>query len=208
MIPIGIFIYLSMSKADRTKQLIIEKTAPIFNKKGYAGTSLTDMTEATGLTKGSVYGNFEDKDKVALAAFDYNTDRLISQVREQQAGQRSALSKLQAFITVYRNGLQAPVLRDGCPIINMGIEADDTHLKLKERVNAALARWHKSISAIILQGKIQGEFKDDVNAAEFASLMIAIIEGGFCLSKISDDESYLTQSLDHLEQLINLQLKK
>ncbi len=197
-----------MSKADRTKQLIIEKTAAIFNKKGYAGTSLTDMTDATGLTKGSVYGNFEDKDEVALAAFDYNTDKLIGQVREQQAGQRSALSKLKAFITVYRNGLQAAVLRDGCPIINMGIEADDTHPKLKEKVNGALARWHKSISAIIQQGKIQGEFRDDVNAAEFASLMIAMIEGGFSLSKISGDESYLAQSLDHLEQLIAQQLKK
>jgi len=197
-----------MSKADRTKQLIIEKTAPIFNKKGYAGTSLTDMTDATDLTKGSVYGNFEDKDDVALAAFDYNMEKLIGQVREQQAGQRSALSKLQAFIMVYRNGLQAPVLRDGCPIINMGTEADDTHPKLKEKVNSALGRWHKSISAIIQQGKMQGEFRDDVNAAEFASLMIAMIEGGFSLSKISGDESYLAQSLGQLEQLITQQLKK
>jgi TetR/AcrR family transcriptional repressor of nem operon len=202
------FLYLNMSKADRTKQLIIEKTAPIFNKKGYAGTSLTDMTDATGLTKGSVYGNFEDKDDVALAAFDYNMERLIGQVREQQAAQRSALSKLQAFITVYRNGLQAPVLSDGCPLINMGIEADDTHPQLKEKVSAALTRWHKSISAIIQQGKIQGEFRDDVNAAEFASLMIAMIEGGFTLSKISGDGSYLVQSIGHLEQLIISELKK
>jgi TetR/AcrR family transcriptional regulator, transcriptional repressor for nem operon len=197
-----------MSKADRTKQLIIEKTAPIFNKKGYAGTSLTDMTDATDLTKGSIYGNFEDKDDVALAAFDYNMDKLIGQVREQQADQRSALSKLQAFITVYRNGLQAPVLRDGCPIINMGTEADDTHPQLKEKVNAALGRWQKSISAIIQQGKMQGEFKEDINAAEFASLMIAMIEGGFTLSKISGDNSYLEQSLSQLESLVIVKLKK
>ncbi len=196
-----------MSKAERTKQQIIEKTAPIFNKKGYAGTSLTDMTDVTGLTKGSVYGNFEDKDDVALAAFDYNMDKLIGQVREQQANQRSALSKLQAFITVYRNGLQAPVLSDGCPIINMGTEVDDTHSKLKEKVNAALARWQKSVSAIIQQGKMQGEFREDVNATEFASLMIAMIEGGFTLSKISGDTSYLNQSLDRLERLMVSELK-
>jgi TetR/AcrR family transcriptional repressor of nem operon len=197
-----------MGKADRTKQLIIEKTAPLFNKKGYSGTSLTDMTDATGLTKGSIYGNFADKDDVALAAFTYNMDQLIGQVRDQQAGQRSALSKLQAFITVYRNGLQAPVLSGGCPIINMGTEADDTHPQLKERVNSALIRWNKSISAIIQQGKIQGEFRDDVNATEFAALMIAMIEGGFTLSKISGDGSYLTQSLDHLEQVMAQRLKK
>ncbi|HAE68223.1 MAG TPA: TetR/AcrR family transcriptional regulator, partial [Sphingobacterium sp.] len=54
-----------MSKAEQTRQYIIEKTAPIFNKKGYFATSLSDITTATGLTKGSIYGNFKDKDDLA-----------------------------------------------------------------------------------------------------------------------------------------------
>ena len=58
------------SKSSRTKQFIIEKTAPVFNAKGYAGTSINDLMIATGLTKGNIYGNFENKDEVALAAFD------------------------------------------------------------------------------------------------------------------------------------------
>ena len=198
-----------MGKAERTKDYITQKTAPLFNQKGYAGTSLTDMTDATGLTKGSIYGNFEDKDAVALAAFDHNMNMLITQVRELQTNERTALGKLNAFITVYRNGLQSsPVLKDGCPIVNTGTEADDTHTPLKEKATAALARWHKSVSAIIQQGKMQGEFKEDVNSNEFASLMIAMIEGGFSLSKISGDNSYLEQSIGQLEQLIGRRLTK
>jgi TetR/AcrR family transcriptional regulator, transcriptional repressor for nem operon len=197
-----------MGKAERTKEFIIQKTAPLFNQRGYAGTSLTDMTDATGLTKGSVYGNFEDKDDVALAAFDHNMNALIGQVRDLQANERSALGKLKAFIAVYSNGLNSPVLKDGCPIVNTGTEADDTHALLKEKANAALARWHKSISAIIQQGKMQGEFKEGVNSNDFASLMIAMIEGGFTLSKISGDSSYLEQSLLQLHQLIRLRLNK
>jgi TetR/AcrR family transcriptional regulator, transcriptional repressor for nem operon len=198
-----------MGKAERTKEFITQKTAPLFNQKGYAGTSLTDMTDATGLTKGSIYGNFEDKDAVALAAFDHNMNTLINQVRELQLTERSAMGKLKAFITVYRNGLQSSaVLKDGCPIVNTGTEVDDTHPQLRERANAALSRWHKSISAIIQQGKMQGEFKEDVNSNEFASLMIAMIEGGFTLSKMSGDENYVITSLDHLGQLISTQLMK
>ena len=60
-----------MSKAGRTRQFIIETTAGIFNTKGYAGTSMSDITEATGLTKGSIYGNFGNKEDVALAVFDH-----------------------------------------------------------------------------------------------------------------------------------------
>ena len=197
-----------MGKAERTRKFITEKTAPLFNQKGYAGTSLTDMTEATGLTKGSIYGNFEDKDDVALAAFDYNMSALIEQVRLRQVSERTATGKLNAFIEVYRNGLQSPVLAAGCPIVNTGTEADDTHEKLREQVTGALSRWHKSISAIIQQGKMQGEFRNDVNSSEFASLMIAMIEGGFALSKISGELSYLDQSLGQLKQLIESKLTK
>ncbi|MBS1527488.1 MAG: TetR/AcrR family transcriptional regulator, partial [Bacteroidetes bacterium] len=166
------------------------------------------MTAITGLTKGSIYGNFQDKDEVALAAFDHNMSQLIEQVRQMQLTERSATGKLKAFIQVYRNGIQSGVLSDGCPIVNMGTEADDTHSQLKDRVNDALARWHKSISAIIQQGKAQGEFRADADSAGFASLMIAMIEGGFTLSKISGDNSYLGQSLDQLDMLIASKLKR
>jgi TetR/AcrR family transcriptional repressor of nem operon len=62
-----------MSKAEKTKQFIIEKTATLFNTKGYTSTSLSDITAVTGLTKGSIYGNFENKDDVALQAYKHNS---------------------------------------------------------------------------------------------------------------------------------------
>ena len=64
-----------LKKSARTRQFIVEKSAPIFNKKGYSGTSLHDLTEATGLTKGGIYGNFENKDEIAAAAFEFNSRR-------------------------------------------------------------------------------------------------------------------------------------
>lgn len=197
-----------MGKAARTKEFIVEKTAPLFNRKGYAGTSMSDLTEATGLTKGAIYGNFENKDEVALAAFDYNLARMVQGVRALQSNDPSALGKLQAYISVYRKGLFNPTLSAGCAIINTGVEADDTHPGLKKKVSDAVGSWHRSISAIIHQGIRSGEIKADVDVTAFASLMIAMIEGGITVSKISGDINYLNQSLDQLEKLIGLQLKK
>jgi len=71
-----------LSKADRTRQFIVETTAGIFNKKGYAGTSLSDLTQVTGLTKGSIYGNFKNKEEVAVAAFEYNTSKVRKQIMQ------------------------------------------------------------------------------------------------------------------------------
>jgi len=197
-----------MTKADRTREYIVEKTAPIFNRKGYSGTSMSDLTETTGLTKGAIYGNFENKDEVALAAFNYNVGRMIEQVKDLQALRPTAIGKLEAYIMVYRQGLYKSFLGAGCPIVNTGVDADDTHPQLQKKVSEALARWHRSVSAIVHQGIRSGEIREEVNVAAFASLMIAMIEGGITVSKISGDMSYLTQSLDYLEQIIAVQLKK
>jgi TetR/AcrR family transcriptional repressor of nem operon len=65
-----------MTKAERTRQFIIEKAAPIFNQKGVAGTSMSDIMEATKLAKGGLYGNFESKEEICVEAYKYLTECL------------------------------------------------------------------------------------------------------------------------------------
>jgi len=83
-----------MTKAERTRQFIIEQAAPIFNKKGIAGTAISDIMEATKLAKGGVYGNFESKDEICLEAFSYLTKSLSTAINQSMEGKASAKEKL------------------------------------------------------------------------------------------------------------------
>jgi len=65
---------------ENTAEFILSRTAPIFNKNGYVGTSLSDLTKATGLTKGAIYGNFLNKEDLALKAFQWNLKEAILNV--------------------------------------------------------------------------------------------------------------------------------
>ncbi len=47
-----------MRKGEQTRQEIIRRAAPLFNQKGYEGTALSDLMEATGLEKGGIYRYF------------------------------------------------------------------------------------------------------------------------------------------------------
>ncbi len=51
---LGNWMRKMLTKAEITTQFIIDTVAPVFNKFGYAGTSMSDITKATGLTKGAV----------------------------------------------------------------------------------------------------------------------------------------------------------
>ncbi|KOS06665.1 transcriptional regulator [Flavobacterium akiainvivens] len=191
-----------MTKAERTRQLIIEKTAPIFNQKGYAGTSLNDISEATGLTRGGIYGNFENKDEVALAAFDYNYGQFFGVIRGRIKEKSKAHEKLQVYINAYRHPELQAVLQYGCPILNTATESDDTHPELRKRVIAAINRWHRGIEDIVKEGQERKEFRKSVDVKEFASVFIALIEGGVMLVKATGNDSHIEAALRHAKKMI------
>jgi AcrR family transcriptional regulator len=192
-----------MNKAERTKQFIIEKTAPIFNKKGYAGTSLSDMTDATGLTKGSIYGNFADKDEVAVAAFDHNIRLLQHSTRLEMAKHATARGKLLAMIDVYYTAQKIGVPEGGCPIMNTTVEADDTHPRLKAKVSEVMLDWKNMVAKVIEGGATKKEFRGPVDAEQTALTLIALIEGAILIRRATDKTGYYRQVLETARKLVN-----
>jgi len=198
-----------MSKAEKTKQFIIEKTATLFNTKGYTSTSLSDITEATGLTKGSIYGNFENKDEVALEVYKYNAG-LLKKSMSRSFGEEfpTTIEKLHAFVAFYRKNWRSVFLNGGCPLMNAATEADDTFPNLKKQVTKSFGEWISKISKVIAQGQKNGELNEKVDAEEYASLFIMLIEGGILLSKTTGNEKFLNQSLDKILDIIDKELNK
>src|SRR5688572_17900820 len=119
-----------MTKSEKTRQFIIEQSAAIINKKGVAGTSISDLMEATKLAKGGIYGNFESKEEICAEAFAYLTDRVSRQLDAVVADKETARQKLFAILDYYAERLCTSDY-GGCPLLNFGIEADDTNPVLK-----------------------------------------------------------------------------
>jgi len=196
-----------LSKAERTRNFIIETTAGIFNTKGYAATSMSDITEATGLTKGSIYGNFENKEEVCLAVFDYNLGKVNKIIQQRMQAANTYFDKLMAYVTVYDRFSNNAFPQGGCPILNTAIEADDTNVVLKEKAAAAIVKWKKNVEEIIKKGIQAGEFKEITDPAQFALSMIALIEGGIMIAKVTNSQGSFDKILKTVEVLIS-QIKK
>ena len=194
------------SKAERTRQFIIESTAGIFNMKGFAGTSLSDLTEATRLTKGSIYGNFENKEEVALCAFDYNLSKIKLAIQKRMQRSHSFQDKLMVYAQVYHSFRGEPFPVGGCPILNTAIDADDTHQLLKEKAAHAITEWKKTIMELINGGMESGEFKADTDSLQVALSIIALIEGGIMIAKVTNSQASLDKILKTVESLV-VQLK-
>lgn len=192
-----------MSKAEKTRQYIVEKTAPIFNTKGFAGTSLTDMTEATGLTKGSIYGNFANKDEVALACFDFNFKKVVNIIDSAIAKETTYRAKLLVYTKIYDNFLNSPFPTGGCPVLNTAVESDDTHPGLREKSAEAIVNWKNKIAGILSKGIEAGEFKPGLDIEQTALTLIATIEGAIMITKATGKLNYRAAILGAAENMIN-----
>jgi AcrR family transcriptional regulator len=193
-----------MGKAEETRQLIIERSAPIFNKKGIAATAMSDIMEATNLSKGSLYVHFENKDVLAETVVDYNMELLTKKVMAAINRYDNPREKLFAYIDTFKNPLNPPV-PGGCPMMNFGVEADDMNEGVRVIVARVVEMSQQLIIDIIKQGVSQGIFKPDWNYREFATLMFAMIEGGVMISRTTQKTDKMGVISRHLKKMIEEQ---
>lgn len=191
-----------MSKADKTKEYIIEKTASIFNTKGYAGTSLNDLTGVTGLTKGSIYGNFKNKDDVALEAFKYNFSMMSNFFSSEMEKRKTYREKLLVYPDVVGNFTESKLPQGGCPVLNTAVESDDTHPLLKQQTSLAFNRWKDKIVDLIKDGITSGEFNANIHPEQVALTILALLEGGIMIRKLTDNQKYIEDIMKSLHDYI------
>lgn len=191
-----------LTKSERTRQYIIAQTATVFNEKGFAGTSLHDLTEATGLSKGSIYGNFRNKDEVALAAFDYNFQRVTDLIKGKILMRENSVDRLLVYPETYRDFMKIPFLQSGCPILNTATEADDTHPELRQRAIEAISFWKQSIENHVKRGIQRKEINAATDPTETAVVIISLIEGAIMQAKLSGKSTELHISMRFLEKMI------
>jgi len=191
-----------MNKSEKTRNYIIETAAPVFNMKGYVGTSISDITERTGLSKGSIYGNFNNKDELALAALDYNFKKVSDYIFSTFRDKSNSCDRLTVFAEAYKNNYQAMKKMGGCPVMNAAVDSDDGNELIKNRVNMFLKLWKKSLKAIVEHGKSNNEIKPDTDSEKFSITFIALVEGGLAMSKATGEQNYLDQAVDHIVSIV------
>lgn len=197
-----------MSKAEKTTQYIIDTVTPIFNKKGYAATSMKDITLATGLTKGAIYGNFKNKEELAVAAFNTSVKRILSGVQMRMRFAKTALEKLFKIVEFYSEYYDYTEDLGGCPVLNTGIDSNNQNLALQERVREIIIKLQNEIAQLIDKAIKDGEIKASTNSFVYAKRIFVMIEGGIFMSTIMKDPSYLIDSTNRINKMIHSELLK
>jgi TetR/AcrR family transcriptional repressor of nem operon len=190
-----------MTKGDQTRRKIVEAAAPIFNQRGYEGSSLNDLMEATGLKKGGIYRHFSSKEELAAEAFDYTWDAAWNARLLHVDEKANGIEKLKQLIANFVHR-RSPVA-GGCPILNTATDADDGNPVLRARVVKALRSWVRRLQTIVKDANKRGETRAGVDAKAVATLIVASLEGAFMMSRLQRNDEPLRRVQQHLNRYLD-----
>jgi AcrR family transcriptional regulator len=92
----------STPRGQRTRDLIIEQTAAVFDELGFAGATLNHLVNATGMTRGAFYFHFDSKDALAEAIVQTQQERWLPAIAELAEAEPDPLRRL--IRITYRSG--------------------------------------------------------------------------------------------------------
>ena len=195
------------TKAELTSEYILEIAAPIFNKNGYAATSMRDITEATSLTKGAIYGNFKNKEELAIAAFKFTVKSLMKDINKHLELSNSPIQKLFLISDFYRNYYQYSKKNGGCPVLNIGVDANNQNKLLLKKVKQVIEKIQDQVATIIENGIEAGEISTNINAMQYSKRLDTMIQGAIFMTYTMDDELYIKDTMNQIDQMIHNELK-
>ncbi|HEY4949487.1 MAG TPA: TetR/AcrR family transcriptional regulator [Candidatus Acidoferrales bacterium] len=196
-----------MTKGEQTRRGIVEKAAPLFNQKGFEGTSLADLMQATGLQKGGIYRHFSGKRELAAEAFDYAWERAVRGRLHGVAGVPDCVDRLKKTINNFVER-RAGLVPGGCPLMNAAVEADDGNPVLRARARKALKGWTERLSRITAEGIQKHQIDRGVAPRQLSQLIIGSLEGALLISRLQNDEEPLRAIRQHLNEYLEHNVRK
>lgn len=195
------------TKAQRTSQFIVQTIAPIFNRKGFAATSLHDITSATGLTKGAVYGNFENKETLYLFCFDHLANKVIAQIEYRVSLGKDPLEALMQFAAFYKEYYEFTDALGGCPMVNFGTDSKFQNGDMIRKVQESIHHIEMLMANLIEEGKTAGIIRRNIKGDIYAKRFFSLIQGAVYMTQVTNDPMYLQDAMNVIVDTMNQRFK-
>ncbi|CAN5417560.1 TetR/AcrR family transcriptional regulator [soil metagenome] len=191
-----------MRQPEATKAAILKQSGRLFNTQGYKATSISDITTATGLTKGAIYRHFKNKNELEKEALLNLSEVMFGQLRIRIKNQPTAVGKLRSIFSYFETYISNPPVKGGCPLLNASTEADDAHPVLRRQAIVILNLLRDTIITLLANGVKYGQLKPTIQKEYYASIIIAMLEGAIMMSKLRGNNEDIKMTIRHLEGML------
>ena len=195
------------SKGTETRRNIIEKSLKLFCVKGFYNTSINDILEATGLTKGGLYGHFSSKIDIWYAVYDEALSIWRQVIFKGMESNASPLERIEKLIeNDIKNKLGNDIFEGGCFFHSMLVELSGQSDAMSQHILSGFMQLGGLLCSWLEQADQQGLLKQGLNFKEIADYIIISLNGAAALYASRRDPAILDHTVNQLRFYIR-QLK-
>ena len=136
---------------------VLDAVMHAFWQRGYDGTSLRDLLDATGLSKSSFYELFESKQRALEQSLERYCDAVIADLQARLRAAPSATAFIDDVLTSAAAETLAADDPRGCMIVNVATEFSARDPQVREKVAASVARVTKVLTVAVKRGQSDGD---------------------------------------------------
>lgn len=189
-----------MTRTDQLRTRVVEEAAGLFNRYGYAVTSVDLVLRELRVRK--LPAVFEDAEILAKAAFDYDlecADRVLDQATLEHD---NPVDQLAGLIRGFRSLVERPSRHGVCPVFCASAHTRGAFSFVRTSTQDAVRRWRHRIRRLIREGIKLGMIAPSADPEELSSVILATLEGAAAMYLLYDDPSHLDRAEGHLAEYV------
>ena len=192
---------------SKRRNAILDAAARLINERGFSHTSVDDLIQATGLSgKSHFYHYFPSKEALGMAVIDRQferfTERGLAILGEPMI---DPVDRLTLFIDTLVALQRDREGGSGSPFGNLAGELADAHEGFRQRLDEVFERWTGQLDALLRE--VGGQLREGVDTVRLARFIIASLEGGMLMTRVTRDVAAMEGIGEDLKRFIATHLR-
>jgi TetR/AcrR family transcriptional regulator, transcriptional repressor for nem operon len=184
---------------SETRRKLVDAAVELMLCKGFKATTVDDVCHCAGVTKGSFFHYFTDKEDITKAAANRFRER--QQEMFDGADFRSLadpLDRVYGRLDLLAEVARNPKLPKSCLIGNLAQEVSGTHEKIRSVCECAFDSAASDFERDLAAAKLKHAPHANFNPASIARLYVALIQGSMVMAKAAKKAEILQENVEHL----------
>lgn len=172
-----------------TRENLVEATKKLLWERGFAATSPRDILQESGAGQGSMYHHFAGKSDLAVTALREVAAEMRTSAEKILHADKPPLERVLDYLTMPREALL------GCRLGRMAAEHEIVDGVIRDPVRSYFSALELALEECLNEAQQTGDLRDDVDARDVAIHLVAVVQGGYVLSRVFQDAAQMDSAV-------------
>ncbi len=181
---------------------VLENATNTFHKKGYNGTSMQDLVDATALNRSSIYNSFGSKLGLFMAVLGHYQSIGKNKMRSEVKKSHNASDSIKGIFDMYLQDILSDQNRKGCLIVNCKSEMVNQEPLIKSFMEQNQVQIIAILEDVVYKGQMERVFNENQNANQYALYLYCAIQGLRMTGILNTNEDELKNLIQNILKVL------